>query len=86
MQSKITLVLALALLASCSAPKYTYNFSHYRNDVAKNQPVQPEVSFALTAEELTTSAVNQPASLADVSAVKKQIPQLNKRERVQLKR
>jgi hypothetical protein len=99
MQSKITLVIALVLLASCSAPKYTYYFSHYRNDVAKNQQHPAEVSPALDNNQLMASVGDEPAMLtgvsaepvmvADVSAkavVEKPIQQLSKSQRVQLKR
>jgi hypothetical protein len=89
MQSKITFVVALVLLASCSASKYTYNFSHYRNDVASSGQQHPEMSLPLNAEELTASAADQPAMLAGASAepvLEKPIQQLSKGERVQLKR
>lgn len=82
-------------MASCSAPKYTYNFGHYNYNAGKKksvranefsatdgpQAIQPEMLTASTAE------IVEPAPVAEVkvATVKKTYAQMTKTERKELR-
>ena len=78
-------LLAIAILASCSAPKYAYQFDHYdynsgkkRSDVAATQaPAQDQVSaeaspLALQEETMVASAEENAVVLAEPATVEAQ--------------
>ncbi len=81
MKSKITLLLAIVVLASCSAPKYAYYFDHQDYNAGKKRTqaqvsVKSEVSpLAVDPQELVASnseaPVTTPAVAAEPVAVKK---------------
>lgn len=95
---KILLYLAaIVFLASCSSPKYTYNFDHYNYNAGKKkasgdanfvsndgpQVIQPEMLTASTSKPEVLEA----APVAEVKAapIKKTYAQMNKTERKELR-
>ncbi len=95
MKSKLLYLLSLALLAACSAPKYSYNFSSYNYNAGKKKsaPVEtpaiqgPEI---IKPEELTASSETTPAvvnekpslTIAEAqAAISKKYGQMSKSER-----
>src|SRR5882757_1274541 len=72
MKSKITLLLAIVVLASCSAPKYAYYFDHQNYNAGKKQAqvsVQSEVSpLAVDPQSLVASTSETPVVVAEVPA------------------
>ena len=95
---KILLFLAaITLMASCSAPKYSYNFDHYNyNAGKKNTPVNATVVTdgpqAIQPELLTASASNivetvevAPTVETKTAPVKKTYAQMTKTERKELR-
>jgi hypothetical protein len=76
MKSKITLLLAIVVLASCSGPKYAYYFDHQNYNAGKKQTqpqgqvsVQPEASpLAVDPQALVASTSENPVVLTEVSA------------------
>ena len=93
MKSKITLLLAVVVLASCSGPKYAYYFDHHDYNAGKKQtPTQAQVSLtsevsplAVDPQELVASTSGAPLAAAEVSAepvvVKKTYMQMTKAEK-----
>lgn len=89
---------AIALMASCSAPKYTYNFGHYNynagkkntsvdTNVTKNdgpQAIQPEMLTASTSNIIEPIEV-VPAVETKTTPTKKTYAQMNKTERKELR-
>ena len=66
MKRRLLYLLSIALLAACSAPKYTYNFGHYNYQTAKkNSEVKasPAVEVA-PASELVASVNNDPTVIS----------------------
>ncbi len=74
MKSKTTLLLALVVLASCSAPKYAYYFDHQNNYAGKKQAqtqvaVTSEVSpLAVDPQELVASTADAPVVATEVAS------------------
>lgn len=75
MKNYLLLFCAIALLASCSSPKYAYHFDHYDYNSGKKQKVTnsevskyqvEEVSFAIQDEELLASTTTETIYLAEV--------------------
>ena len=68
MKTKILGLLALIVLASCTAPKYSYYFDHY-NNAAKKQSQPPKKTTLLhTDSQLLTACVDeQPALFSEVA-------------------
>ena len=95
---RILLILApAAFMASCSSPKYTYNFDHYNYNAGKkktssiNEVALIEGPQAIQPEMLTASA-STAASTGEVSAtevksapIKKTYAQMNRTERKELR-
>lgn len=93
MKSKITLLLAIVVLASCSAPKYAYYFDHHDYNAGKKQTqtqaqvsVTSEVSpLAVDPQELVASTGDAPVVAANVApepvVVKKTYVQMTKTEK-----
>lgn len=95
---RILLILAAAaFMASCSSPKYTYNFDHYNYNAGKkktssiNEVVSIEGPQAIHPEMLTASSSNS-ASAVEVATteaksepIKKTYAQMNKTERKELR-
>jgi phenylalanyl-tRNA synthetase alpha subunit len=89
---------AVLLLAACSTPKYTYNFSHHnyyagKKENAEKQNVQqvnePNEAIASTENTiLETKEVVATPAVATVSkeTIKKTLAQLSKEERKELKK
>lgn len=98
MKKQVLYLLSLALLAACSAPKYTYHFDHYNYnatqkgsaDVATEQLAQGPV--AIQPQELTASAepmmiVETEKSVSVAPAVaKKTYVQMSKTERKEVRK
>lgn len=90
---------AVAFMASCSSPKYTYNFDHYNynagkkkttpiNEVAATdgpQAIHPELLTASVNNEVRSIELSLPASEAKTSPVKKTYAQMSKTERKELR-
>jgi hypothetical protein len=72
MKSKITLLLAIVVLASCSGPKYAYYFDHHDYNAGKKKAlvsVQSEVSpLSVDANEFVASTSETPVVVAEVPA------------------
>lgn len=88
MKSKIIVLLALVVLASCSAPKYSYYFDHYNYNAGKKQPqsVKEIATISMNSQILMASAAEQPAVISEASAesaplVKNTYLQMTKMER-----
>jgi len=98
MKSKITLLLAIVVLVSCSAPKYAYYFDHHDYNAGKKQTqaqaqvsVKSEVSpLAVDPQELVASTSDAPVVVANVAGepavVKKTYMQMTKTERKALRK
>src|SRR6478609_4351910 len=63
MKRKLLYLLSIALLASCSAPKYTYNFGHYDYNAGKRKVTSTETSEVKNVEATTPEALAAPAEL-----------------------
>ena len=88
MKTKISVLLAVVILASCSAPKYSYYFDHQKNAGKKQSVAAKETSvLALNSESLVASAAVEPLILATTPTktitpmIKKTYIQMNKSER-----
>jgi hypothetical protein len=95
---RILLILAIgAFMASCSTPKYTYNFDHYNynagkkkaptvNEVANDGPqaIQPEMLTASSSNVVATIEV-APITVTNAAPVKKTYAQMTKVERKELR-
>lgn len=79
-------LLSVVVLASCSAPRYTYYFDHHTYPLRKNPtPVEPLSSSNLSTQ-LTASISSKPVALAEtetfsVPAARKPVLTLSKTER-----
>lgn len=62
MKSKIIVLLSLVVLASCSAPRYSYYFDHYNYNAGKKQPppVKERATLSIDSQMLMASAAEQP--------------------------
>ncbi len=74
MRKYFLLVLSLAVLASCSSPKYTYNFDHYDYKSGEKQSVAAaeitsDAPVVAEASPVSTSAETMTASVAEKSNV-----------------
>lgn len=78
MKSKITFLLAIVLLASCSAPKYAYYFDHHDYNAGRKPaqakasvtPVQEESSIlTVDPQTLTASTSDSPVLIEEKAAV-----------------
>jgi uncharacterized membrane protein len=78
MKRKLLYLLSIALLASCSAPKYTYNFSHYNYPTAKKTE-----SASVSSQELVASINDEPAMLSKPVVVTEDLVVVEKKEGVQ---
>jgi hypothetical protein len=94
MKSKLLSLLALALLAACSAPKYTYNFDHYNyNSGKKKTAVEKEVALAkgpetIKVEEIVATVEKTPFVIPNKeikTEVRKTYVQMTKTERKALR-
>lgn len=82
MKKTLLLLAAIAILASCSAPKYSYNFDHYNYNSGKKkaassqeissaegiQPIQPELLTASASPVVEPTLINPPAEQKTVKA------------------
>lgn len=66
MNRLIVLALAAVVMASCSAPKYTYNFDHYDYNAGKRKQTDAAVVVVPATEEKTTK--EEPVLSASTSA------------------
>jgi len=96
MKRTLLFLSGLALIVSCSAPKYTYNFDHYNYNGGKKkapanetvvlnegpQSIQPEM---LTASAAIETAPIAPLAETKTTPVKKTYAQMDKTERKQLR-
>lgn len=94
---RILLILAaIAFMASCSSPKYTYNFDHYNYNAGKkkassvNEVIANDGPQAIQPEMLTASSDNEVLVVASVaetkaSPAKKTYAQMTKVERKALR-
>ena len=64
MKSKLLYLLAITFMASCSAPKYTYNFDHYTPGKKKTDVAE---TVATPAEVFVASVNNEPVVLVPVT-------------------
>jgi len=71
MRKYFLLVLSLAVLASCSSPKYTYNFDHYDYSRGKKQSVATAEITSDAPVVAETSPVNTPAESMTASVAEK---------------
>jgi uncharacterized membrane protein len=94
MRNKLLFVLSLALLAACSAPKYTYNFDHYNYNAGKKKSTVAKEVVAMQgpeviqANELVASAealTVVPEKTEVKSEVRKTYVQMTKSERKDLR-
>lgn len=71
-------LLAVLFIASCSSPKYTYNFDHYNYNSGKKQlsssPSEETGPFTLPAESVTASASSLPVVVSETPAAEKHVP------------
>jgi len=90
MKIKISVLLSIVVLASCSTPKYAYYFDHHNYDAGKKQPaaVKEASVLAVDPQMLVASTEVQPVILPEKSvepAAKPEVGrkyfQLNKSER-----
>ena len=93
MKSKITALLAIVVLASCSTPRYSYYFSHHDYNAGRKQskPIIETSPLSNDPQMLTASISEQPVVVApskpergvvvSTSASGKTYLQLNKAER-----
>ncbi|MBK5279312.1 MAG: hypothetical protein JJE09_10675 [Bacteroidia bacterium] len=86
---------AVALIASCSAPKYTYNFDHYNYNAGKKQSqplkdiladerpqeIQPEMLIASATNDMLIETIALPIAETQATAYKKTYAEMNKVER-----
>ncbi len=96
MKRNLLYLLSLALLAACSAPKYTYNFDHYNYNAGnKKSPVSNETVVmqgpeAIKSEELvasTDAAVVAPVVASEnKTEVRKTYAQMDKSERKEVRK
>jgi aminopeptidase N len=97
MKRKLLYLLSLALLAACSAPKYSYNFDHYNYKGGKKKSVAAEENVVMQgpevvkAEELVASSSKTAVILPEVAAEKKTemrktYAQMNKSERKEVRK
>ncbi|NOT74686.1 MAG: hypothetical protein HOP08_07135 [Cyclobacteriaceae bacterium] len=91
MKIKILVLLTIVALASCSAPKYSYNFGRPDYYAGKKSQKAIEVSpLIVDQESLVASISEQPVVLAsnpaaDVTALKKTYMQMSKSEKKALR-
>lgn len=96
MKKTLLILAAVAFMASCSSPKYTYNFDHYNYNAGKkktstiNEIAAPDGPQAIQPEMLTASADNEVLVVASVaetkaSPEKKTYAQMTKVERKALR-
>jgi len=90
MKSKITFLLAIVVLASCSAPKYALMYDHHYGADKKQSVAAKEVSpLAINSQELVASTSSEPAILAPSEStgvmVEKTYLQMTKLERKALR-
>ncbi len=96
MKRKLLYLLSLALLAACSAPKYSYNFDHYnynagkKKSAASNENVVLQGPETIKSEELVasteTTVVLSVASENKPAEVKKTYAQMNKSEKREVRK
>jgi hypothetical protein len=95
MKRKLLYLLSLALLAACSAPKYSYNFDHYNYNAGKkksavsNETVVLQGPEAIKSEELvasTEAAVVLPVASENKTEVKKTYAQMSKSEKKEVRK
>jgi len=96
MKRSLLYLLSLALLAACSAPKYSYNFDHYNYNAGKkkaavsNETVVLQGPETIKAEELvasTDAAVVLPVAASESKTeVRKTYAQMNKSERKEVRK
>jgi hypothetical protein len=76
MRNILAILVAIVLLAACSAPKYSYHFDHYDYNSGKKQPAAESASaavdhakgqspLALQQENLVASNATEPVVLAE---------------------
>jgi F0F1-type ATP synthase assembly protein I len=99
MKSTLLFLAGVALLASCSAPKYTYNFDHYNYIAGKKkgapktettasegpQAIQPELLMATSTNSVIEVPEATPIVDAKATPVKKTYAQMTKTERKELR-
>ena len=90
MKNIVIVILAVVILASCSAPKYSYYFSHQKNAVAVNQtPAFSNVgSTSVEPQSLTASTSAAPVIVSETvtaPVVRKTYLQMNRVERKMLR-
>jgi hypothetical protein len=97
MKRTLLFLAAVAFLASCSTPKYSYNFDHYNYNAGKKkavaselsandglQAIQPEMLTASTRTEISSTSMATP-SVEKSTPSKKTYSQLTKTERTEIK-
>ena len=98
MKRTLLFLAAVAFLASCSTPKYSYNFDHYNYNAGKKkapvaselsahdglQAIQPEMLTASTRTEISSTSMATP-SVEKSTPSKKTYRQLTKTERTEIK-
>ena len=92
MKTKITVLLAIVVLASCSTPKYSYFFEHRDYNAGKKKASSQELvkvtsPLAVDAQSLEASITNEPTILPVTASegtptVSKTYAQMNKSERM----
>jgi len=97
MKRTLLFLAAVAFMASCSAPKYTYNFGHYNYNAGKKasanaavvtnggpQAIQPEMLTGSTSNTVETVEM-LPLTETKTAPVKKTYAQMTKAERKELR-
>lgn len=98
MKRTLLFLTAVAFFASCSTPKYSYNFDHYNYNSGKKkattapelslsdgpQTIQPELLTASSSVEMATTQTTTP-SFEKSTPSKKAYSQLTKSERADVK-
>jgi hypothetical protein len=95
MKTNITFLLAIVVLASCSAPKYSYYFDHTNYYAGKKElkSLKETSPLAIDSQELVATTSNQPVALSPVvesseapeATVRKTYLQMSKSERKALR-
>lgn len=68
MKNKVIALLSVVVLASCTAPRYSYYFDHHTYPVKKNPQVEP-VSPSDLSTQLTASVLSGPVAFPETQTV-----------------
>ena len=87
MKSRIIFLIAIVVLASCSAPKYTYYFDHQNNRAGKNtsQPVVETRVLSVDPQMLVATTLEEPVLFSEAAKLETPAKKTDKVERKTLR-